>query len=694
MADGEAPGQAWGNEVSGSVHSLVQGRSFDNATIQFFGSAPRPALGTPSLLPPSPGPYTDRHAVHQRLDQLSDRGIGMVQLGGVAGVGKSATAVRYLRDHSGRYRGGVYYADLGGGRDGLGVSVAEALDGWLVATGVLPAEVPPGLAARSALFRRITADAPVAVLIDDPASAAQVAALCPTAEGSLTMVTAHHELPGIRIAHGAEFVRLPMLERVHALELLAELVGGDRMRAELDAFEQLAAFSEGHPLMLRVIAAELNRGRWDSAGELVQQLADTRSRLQTSERIMASGGDYSVNAALELSVGGLSGQARTLLWALASHPGAEFGPDLVAFLQSDSGALAPARRWRLHNLVQDYVRREAASDPAAFTATEKAIIGWYLRRTAVADRARSPRWHIGPDFEDEPRFADAEAAARWLEAEHVNLRNAVVAASDLGEPDIVWQLCEVLWGLYFWSNDFADWIDTHRLGIESAARIGHRAAEARIRLQLGFAYFNQEDLEQAAAEFALAVPLAEASGMGKLLAAAVESAGLADLRLGRPERALAAFDRVLTLVEADPEAGVAAVGNVQRHRARALGALGRHAEAVEVVNEHAIPAYEADGSSGYNLARTLVDLGDLLIAAGRADEAVERLHHAIAEFGRLRNPLQGAVALTALASAYEALGDVESAGSALDRAAEVYEALGSLKAAEVRARAEALRNRG
>lgn len=697
------------NEVSGTVSSLVQGRSFDNATINFFGAGPRPAVGIPAMLPPNQGLYIDRFAVHESLDRFAARDVAMVQIGGVAGVGKSATAVRYLRSCSERYSGGVYYADLGGGRAGRGVSVAEALEGWLVAKGVLPGEVPAGLTARSALFQRITADAPVAVLIDDAASAAQVTPLCPTSQGSLIVITAHHELAGIRTAYGAEFVRLPMLERAFALELLADLVGVDRAEAERGAFDRLAAFSEGHPLMLRVIAAELSRGRWDTAEDLARQLDDARSRLETSGQILASGGDYSVNAALQLSVAGLPEPAHALLRSLAANPGAEFGPDLLDFLGADSGAVADLaesglvtvlhepgaarsrRRWRLHALVQDFVRHQAASDPGAFTTAQKAIIGWYLRRAAVADRARSPRWHLGPDFADEPRFKNAEAAASWLEAEQTNLRGAVITASDLGEHRTVWQLCEVLWGLYFWNNSFGDWIDTHHLGIESAVCLGDRAAEARIRLQLGFAYYNQDDLEQASAEFALAISPAEDSGMAKLLAAAIESVGLAELRLGHPSQALDRFDQVLDLVEADPDAGLAAVGNAQRHRARALGALGRHAEAVAVMNDHAIPAYQADGHSEYNLARAIVDLSDLLIAAGRADEAVERLHVAIAEFARLRNPLQGAVALSALASAYESAGDLDNAANALARAAEIYEALGSLKAPDIRARARALR---
>ncbi|MEY9860719.1 tetratricopeptide (TPR) repeat protein [Catenulispora sp. GAS73] len=709
MADEQADRGSIHNDVSGAAHSFVQGRSFDNATINFFGSRPRLPASAPAMLPASHRPYTDRYSVHERLDHFADREVGVVQIGGVAGVGKSETAVQYLRSRSERYHGGVYYADLGGGRPGHGVSVEEALDGWLIAKGVLPAEVPPGLVARTALFRRITADEPVAVLIDDPASAAQVASLCPTSQGSLTVVTAHHEIPGIRTAHGAEFLRLPMLERDYCLVLLAELVGPGRVDAERSAFEQLAAFSDGHPLMLRVIAAELDRGRWDSAEELARHLADARSRIEASAQIMGSGGDYSVDAALGLSVSSLPEPGRALLRALASHPGAEFGPDLVAFCTPDRGALADlveaglvtvlhepgasrsGRRWRLHTLVQDFVRREALSDLTAFTAAEKAIVGWYLRRTAVADRARSPRWHLGPDFEDEPRFEDTEAAVCWLEAEHVNLRNVVTVASDLGDHETVWQMCEVLWGLYFFSNAFGDWIDTHELGIESAARLGNRPAEARIRLQLGFAYYNQDDIEQAATEFGSAVAVAEDTGVDKLLAAAVESVGLTDLRLGRPEQALAAFDRVLALVQIDSGAGVAALGNVQRHRARVLGALGRRTEAIEVMTEQSIPAYEADGNSAYNLARALVDLSDLLIAAGRAQEAVERLYLAIAEFGRLHNPLQGAVALTTLASAHSALGDSESAANALERAAEVYEAVGSLKAADVRARAESLR---
>ncbi len=717
VADPEDQRRTWNTDVSAPVHNLVQGERFDNATINIttvHEAAPaRPALGVPVMLPAAYGPYTDRFAVHERLDRMvAENDVGMVLLGGVAGVGKSTTAVHYLKhcleDDAERFRGGVYYADLGGRKAGLGASVADALESWLIAKGMPASEVPASLTARSDLFRQLTAGKPVAVLIDDPVSAAQVKSLRPTSPGSLVLVTSHRESEDIQIEHAAQFVPVPMLDPGFALELLTKLVGADRLSAEPEAFGLLAAFSGGLPLMLHVIAAEVKR--WESAGELAARLVDIRTRRQTSSRLMNMGGDHSVNAALELSVSGLPEPARVLLWSLAANPGGEFGPDLVTFLDGDSGALAdlvaaglvsvlhepgvprPRRRWRMHALVQDFVWSTAQDDLGTFTALQQRILGFYLRRTAMADRALSKRWHSSPDFPDQPPFTDPVAALAWLGAEQVNLRNAVFTAYDLDEHDVVWQLCEVLWGLYFATNPFGDWIDTHEKGIDSAQRMGNKEAEARLRLQRAFAYYNQEDIEQALEEFQQALPVAEDSGSARVIAATVESIGLADLKLGRPKDALEKFDRVLTLVAGDSEA----IGNAERHRARTLGALGRRGEAIDVLTSRAIPAYEraaeekADGSNAHNVARALVALGELLVADGRAGQALVPLDRAVAEFDRLGKPLHGAEALVASASAHAALGDVDQASAALDRAAEAYEAVGSRKAAEIRARRSAL----
>ena len=70
---------------------------------------------------------------------------------------------------------------------------------------------------------------PVLVVLDDAASERQVRPLLPAQPGCAALVTARGRLAGLA---GAHFVELDVLDRDETDELLARLIGADRVAAE------------------------------------------------------------------------------------------------------------------------------------------------------------------------------------------------------------------------------------------------------------------------------------------------------------------------------------------------------------------------------------------------------------------------------------------------------------------------------
>jgi tetratricopeptide (TPR) repeat protein len=692
----------WRNDLSGSAAgNVLQGRDF-SGPITFFSTAPnRPPI--PRQLKLAPRVYVDRAEEHAHLSRLLDEDAGplLVLLTGLGGVGKSTTGTKWLHEVAGRFPDGQLYGDLGGGRPGVGRSATDVLKAWLIALGVAPEAVPATEAERRAEYRSRTADRRIAVLVDDAESAGQVSSLRPTSPDSVMVVTSHRRLGGLVAARDAVPLPLRPLDPEYGVALLERLLGEDRVAAEPAAALRLADLCDGLPMALRTAAYLWGTGRWPTVGELVEDLSDERTRWE----LMRMDGEPSVSAAFELTYDGLPEEARQLLLDLGAHPGPEFGSELVEHLDGrrELAALVGAgfvtddtekrpHRWRLHSLAHHYARTKAEADRARRDATERGIVDWYLRRATAADRTRSGRWRISTVGLDEALFPDADAAAAWFDAEHATLRAAVDVAAERGWHDTVWQLCEALWGLYFHTNDFTDWLHTHEQGVAAAVASGNQSAEARIRLQLGFAYYNQGDFDQALTEFTGARPAAEQSGRANVLAATLESVGLAHLHLHEPEPALAAFEQTRALVEIDPDSGDRAVANIWRHRSTALGEAGRYEQALDGLRTKAIPGYEKVDDA-YNVARALTSVGDFLIRSGQPAPAVPELRRALSIFSAVRNQLQAAEAFTVLARAYDELNDRTEAEACLVEAESVYARLGSGHVRDVRARLAEIRAR-
>ena len=184
------------------------------------------AAAATRTLPRDIGSFTGRQ---QELGQLAKAAAGSGEvvaihaIGGMAGVGKTAFAVHAAHQLAGRYPGGQIFLPLHGHTPGrTPVDPADALASLLLTAGVAAAHIPPGLAARAALWRDRLAGRQLLLILDDAAGSEQVRPLLPGSGGSLVLVTSRRHLSALE---DATAVSLDTLPPGQAAVLLVRLAG-------------------------------------------------------------------------------------------------------------------------------------------------------------------------------------------------------------------------------------------------------------------------------------------------------------------------------------------------------------------------------------------------------------------------------------------------------------------------------------
>ncbi|MFE4513753.1 BTAD domain-containing putative transcriptional regulator [Kitasatospora sp. NPDC056783] len=217
-------------------------------------------LPRPQQLPPDIPDLVGRAAqVREAERALRAGGAPVLGLSGPAGSGASALAVHVAHSVQDAFPDGQLYT--GGGGTGA------VLAGFLRALGERPA---PGadVDELGARYREALAGRRVLVLLDgvaDPGPMLPVTAGCAVVVAGAEPGT----LPGdaVRLAVGP-------LEPHDAYELLARIVGAERVRQEPDAVAEVAALCGHLPVLLRAAATRLAaRPRW-AVADLVRWLAE------------------------------------------------------------------------------------------------------------------------------------------------------------------------------------------------------------------------------------------------------------------------------------------------------------------------------------------------------------------------------------------------------------------------------------
>lgn len=697
------------NEVSGVAQGPVvqAGAVHGDVRITVAGQVGHPV---PAQLAPAPAVFVDRLAELRELGGVLEQADGasetpvLIVITGLGGVGKSSLALHWLHHVRARFPDGQLYADLGGFAAEREHRAGQVLERFLRALGIAPERVPASLEEQVALFRSATAGRRLIVMLDNAVSAAQVRLFLPSSGGSLVLVTTRYRLSGL-VVDGARFIELRPLRREAAVELLARLLGSERVRREAEAAGSLVDRCGRLPIAVCASAARLAlRPHW-SIRRLDRQLADAHHRLS----VLGDDIDTPIRAVFDVSYAALSDEEARMYRMLGLHPGPTFGTGVAAAVADVDeeraaellDALAGAslvqeegeERYRFHDLLRLHAEAKAAeTEPDQVRrAAERRIVHWFLKKAAAADLVVIPgRWHLGPIYETvrgEPRaFADPAAALDWLEAELPNLRAVLRLAEQRGMHELVWQLCETLWGLFYSRKHYVEWLDIHETGIAAARRAGDVRAEARMVTALAHAHYELHHFTEAADLYRRAAGLLTGVDHPLGEAAALEGLGSTCLALGRPDEAIDHFERSRAIHERlGRPRGVA---RMLRRLAEAHLQAGRVDEAIDLISR----SRDAFARLGEPLEQTriLTWLGRALVAAGRAAEALEPLRRARDTAVEIGARHAGAEAAMHLADALVATGDPGAAHAELTRAQEIFVDLRSPLADQVRRRLEEL----
>lgn len=537
----------------GVVHG---GISFNYQTAQ----AAEPASRRLDQVPRPPRDFVNRRGDLAELDDLFGHGdtpgcpIGVFS--GLPGIGKTAAVCQWAHNNKPRFPGGQLFVDFASLRSGTGGDVSEALATCLRTLGVRDPYLPAGLADRTALYRDLSAERRMLVVLDDVTRPAQVTALLPQGPGSAVLATSTWRL-GELVLDGASLLHLDIFDVDSATELLAAVCGAQRIADEPAASARLVELLGGLPIAIRICGARLLIHRRLTISALVDELSDEQSRLS---RITVSSAheERTVSAALEIAYRDLPEPAARMYRVLGHLPCLSFDTALAALaaeldtveeVQEALDTLETASllsitddgRYALHGLVRLHARdtARALDPPGAERETVHRVTGHYLALTAMADLAvRADRLRIsgvaevlraaGSDAVADP-FAGADDPGRdavgWLEAERANILAVLRVASRFGFARPVWELAEAFTALFFHHRYLADWRESLELGADAARHDGNVAAEARLRSLLSRPLLDLGQDEQAKAQLDTAERLAVESGNVVLQASVQEFLG-------------------------------------------------------------------------------------------------------------------------------------------------------------------------
>ncbi|HZN70680.1 MAG TPA: tetratricopeptide repeat protein [Micromonosporaceae bacterium] len=569
---------------------------------------------------------------------------------GMAGVGKTALAVRVARQVSDEFPDGCLFLDLHGYTTGVPpVPAAEALDRMLRRLGVAGNQIPRHLDDRAALYRDRLSGRRFLILLDNARDAAQVRPLLPAAPGCGILITSRDQLVAL---DEAQTTSLDPLPHDDAAALFRSVVGTQRIgRDNQTAAIHLVVDLCGRlPLAIRIAAARHRANRRQTLTDLANRLADKHAVLAELDD-----GDRSVAASFAVSYNDLPDPGRRMFTVLALHPGEDFDAYAAAAL---SGQPVPQSVRLLDHLVERHLLSQHTRDRYRFhdligtfadhhtvpQLTEqdrdnarRRLIDYYLCVAEQADTAITPhRYRIPLDIIHRPSAAPYvgkyDDALAWLTAEEPNIVSACQAAAQHFETSC-WQLAVTMRGFFFLTKRWDPWLTTHELALASTRRLGDRRAEAMTLNNIGLAAIEQGQYDVAATHY---------------------------------EQALELFRQV---------------GDAHGEHT----ALANHAWISFFQGDHdaflrdSQPALEFYRSSGAhrNAAITLRGIALAEVELGRLAEATEHLHQALNTFRKLDLRLDATMTLNGLGEAYQRAGDLQRAVEFHQQALESSKLVGS-----------------
>lgn len=601
---------------------------------------------TVRCLPPAVGDFTGRADHVERLRALlcptaSSATVVVSAIGGMGGVGKTALAVHVGHEVAETFPDGQLYVNLRGFGPGEPMTVSDALGVLLSSLGA--GECPQQVDRAVARYRSALANKRVLVVLDNTSDEQQVELLLPNNPTCAAIVTSRRTLAALP---GAHHVHLDVLTEAEAVDLLASIVGAERVAAAgEDILRRIVELCGRLPLALRIAGARVAaRAHWPLRA-LADQLVDERRRLDLLEQR-----DTGVRASLAVSVAQLAQSSDPVeraaaaavrrLGALAVH---DLGVPTVARLIEKPRREAEQildrlidlhlideytpGRFRMHDLVRTFAAELAHRDLTV--VDHRAALVRVLRlhnTTGWRALQRSNPTHVRLTFMDsawidgDEESIPVETREAWLSEEWHNLVTLVeIAAQSRGVPiDLVTQVEMSSFHTFHPRGLWSQWMRIVEIAQQLAVESGDLIAEAFARYDYGGAQTELGHVRESRRNAEAALRLFGRAG--SVAGEAMASTYLAHVLelLGEPEEGASYAHRALDLAEQGGHQHLAATACL------ALSMLYGNLGDLELEERYSRRSLDMFAAIGYRpgRARALYNLGVAQSRSGRSASAL------------------------------------------------------------------------
>ncbi|GIH10337.1 hypothetical protein Rhe02_84040 [Rhizocola hellebori] len=411
---------------------------------------------------------------------------------------------------------------------------SDAVRGFLTALDVPPQRMPASTDAQASLYRSLLSGKRMLVVLDNARDAEHVRALLPGAPGCFVVVTSRRELTSLVAVEGAHAITLDVLSHDEAAQLLGDRLGSSRIEAEPEAVNEIIGRCARLPLALAIVAARAAMHSRFPISVFVKQLLDMQSRLNA----LAAGDAFTdIRAVFSWSYRTIeSVDAQRLFRLLGLHPGPDVAlpaaasllgvpvvhvvPLLAELTQAHLLAEPTPGRYTFHDLLRAYASELAGihDTPAEQRAAIHRMLDHYLHAAHDGDlllrphqdtriTLDSPQSGVAPE-----NLGSSADAMAWFAAEDSVLLATVDRAANEGFHVHGWQLASFLSNFLHRRGNWHQWAESHRTGLDCAARLNDVSGQAIMHRGLGYAYAElgrlddaHRQLEQALTHFAAAL---------------------------------------------------------------------------------------------------------------------------------------------------------------------------------------------
>ncbi|WP_433194330.1 hypothetical protein ACQP1G_37075 [Nocardia sp. CA-107356] len=660
-----------------------------------------PIIAIPPLKTVVPKGYLPRPAYIDQLDQAitaatEEGSAHTVIIWGPGGYGKTELA-RYWakRIASANRELNWYQINLrgfdAGGKDPIGP--IEALTQLAAHLGVAASSIAhiedDGIAAIE--FRRLCDSYRPLLILDNAATAKQVAPLLPDGQSYFTVVTGRPPLRGLEATHSVESIGLKPMKLPEAVEMLKLNIPANRWESD-EALERLAPFACGLPRALKSLAS-LVKYEYETPTQLARKLRDRRALDKVSE----GDEDGNIRIIFSTSYEHLNDKQQRAYRLLSSRLGQGIDAYTVSLVAGVSIRAAERMvvdfehvglidrtsgyRFDIHDLLREFSREQCSEDERR-EAISRMLAGYYGSTNyafnmvnggnPMIDHAYLLGWTGGSDAADW-LGDDPGAIGPWFATERAALVDLTIRACAAEPPDeYAPKLAASLFYQLDTGNYLSDWEAVTTAGLAAVKKINDPGTH-------GFLLRNSARIRLVRVRDALdmlrisAISDKEKEALQESCLTGIEQFR-ASIKLLRDERALpGAFPTVMREI-ADVRLQLAQV----------------HSETDVIAAAHtayieAEPLFEGKDNPIASLSVSFADVYILMDDDDKARERIDRaLDWAIPAPGTYRHANIAGHGLIRRAKLLQRQGNVAGAASVLGDAVQAFRSRGDLWQAEAR----------